>query len=255
MDRSGERRGGGVDSIPRVGASGGKATVPACDSTTTPQSSTSCRSTEKGTSGKRGLGKTSEIMWEALPTNEAPRGGRGGLRPSGISVVMGSVVVNKNISPSAPSPCKPTFLRRHLARQISEYLSSSLNTHNLSESLQVKSKMTAASELQKDTQADGDVDKGPDTNKDVATDKTTSNVLSTSEAANVSAFEQAPSSLDVSQRDEGEAPGHGDAVVNEDIEGEGAARTTLQVVVSLTDMLVPRHDCCGAPVKTAICRC
>lgn len=181
------------------------------------------------------------------------RGGR--LRPSEIRAAIGAVVVSKIISPGAPSPSKPTFLRRHLARQISEYLSSSLNSHNLSESLQVKSKMTAASELQKDTQADGDVDKGPYTNMDVATDKTTSNVLSTSEAANVSAFEQAPSSLDVSQRDEGEAPGHGDAVVNEDIEGEGAARTTLQVVVSLTDMLVPRHDCCGAPVKTAICRC
>lgn len=113
--------------------------------------------------------------------------------------------------------------------------------------------MTAASELQEDTKADGDVDTAPYTNMDVATDKTTSNVVSTPEAAYAFAVEQASPSLDASERDEGEYPGDGDAVDNEDIEGEGVARTTLQVVVSLTDMLIPRQNCCGAIAKTATC--
>lgn len=166
---------------------------------------------------------------------------------------MGSVVVSQNISACAPSPCKPTFLRRHLARQINEYLSPSLNSHNLSESLQVRSKMTTTFELQKDTKADGDIDTAPYTDMDVAIDRTTSDVVSTPESANASAVDQSSSSLDVSERDDGGGPADGDAGVNGNVEGEGAARATLQVVVSLTDMLVPRQNCCGSIAKTATC--
>lgn len=107
--------------------------------------------------------------------------------------------------------------------------------------------MTAASEFQKDSKANGDVDATVDTNMDVATDKTTSNVVS------AAGFEQAPPSLDLTERNGGEGPGDGDAVVNEDIEGEVAARTTQRVVVSLIDITLPGHNYCAAPAKTATC--
>lgn len=107
--------------------------------------------------------------------------------------------------------------------------------------------MATASECQKHTKANGDVDIAPDTNMDVAADKTTSNVVG------ASGVKQAPPSLDWAGRNGGEGPGDGDAVVNEDTEGEGAARTTPQVVVSLIDITLPGHNCCAAPAKTATC--
>lgn len=113
--------------------------------------------------------------------------------------------------------------------------------------------MALHSDHQEDIKAAGDVNATVDTNRDVATDKTTSNVVSTPKAACASGVEQAPSSLDASGRDEGGSIGDGDAIANEDIEGEGAARTTLQVVVSFIDITLPRHNCCGASVETATC--
>lgn len=111
--------------------------------------------------------------------------------------------------------------------------------------------MALPSDHQEDIKAAGDVDATVDTNIDVATGKTTSNLVSASEATGAAGVEQTTSSLDVSERDEGESTGDGDAVANEDIEGEGAAHTTLQVVVSSIDMTPPRHNCCAAPAKTA----
>lgn len=113
--------------------------------------------------------------------------------------------------------------------------------------------MTTISEFQKDTEAAGDADATVDTNMDVATHEVPNNVISTSGAASASGVEQAPYSLDVSERDEGGSTSDGDTIANEDIEGEGAARTTLQVVVSSIDITPPRHNCCAAPAKTATC--
>lgn len=112
--------------------------------------------------------------------------------------------------------------------------------------------MTTPSDEQKYTKAAEDVDATVDTNMDVAAAKVTT-VVSTSEAASASIVQQATSSLDLSELDERGSRGDGDAVANENIEGEGAARTTQQVVVSLTDMFFPQHDCCDAPTKTATC--
>lgn len=115
--------------------------------------------------------------------------------------------------------------------------------------------MATPSDRKEDINAAEDGDATVDTNMDVAAGKATTNVVSTSEAASASSVEQATSNLDLNERNEGGSPGdgNGDAVANENIEGEGASRTPLQVVVSLTEILFPRHNCCGAPAKTATC--
>lgn len=112
--------------------------------------------------------------------------------------------------------------------------------------------MTTPSDEQKYTKAAEDVDATVDTNMDVAAVKVTT-VVSTSDAASASSVEQATSSLDLSERDGRGSRGDGNAVANENIEGEGAARTTQQVVVSLIDTFFPRHGCCGTAAKFATC--
>lgn len=150
-------------------------------------------------------------------------------------------MVSEVISPGAPSPSKPTFLRRYLAQHTSENLLLSQVQNSIGRSFQVKSKMTTASDRQKDTKAAGDVDATVDTSMDVAADNTASDVFNISEASSASGVEQSPLRLNVSERDEEQSPGDCDAVVSEEIKGGGAARTTAQVVVSLIDSFFPRH--------------